>query len=402
MTRTYASAGAVVSTDDLDQPRVLLLDQIRANGERQTVSPKGRLEPGEAPLAAAIREVTEEAGVTNLRYAAYLGQQSYAFIDNDSTPAEKTVDWFLFTTTDTTTAPAGDEGFVAAHWVGAPEARTAASHAKFGDILERALALLEWRATGPLPNSPTVDTVVREVAAAATRIVAAYPTAGLGLCGSAARGDFVDGWSDIDFIGWGLPVGAPAAEQLADLIAAVSNDHAVRASLHLADHEGRDTRAGSPLHDMKMQAVLARIGIDVPVIAGVKPSAPFPPVSPTDADIQLLSEFAVEQLGRSAATEDERKDVARRTLSVLCSATRLVATTLDTTAGLRPHQIVTALAERRPGTEAERLLHDYDLFRRAGADDLDIADSLAKQVPDALTSLRRAVVQEGEAHDRLC
>ena len=175
MTRAYASAGAVVTTDDLNHPRVLLLDQIRANGERQTVSPKGRLEPGEAPLAAATREVAEEAGVTDLHYAAYLGQQSYAFIDNDSTRAEKTVDWFLFTTPNTATAPARDEGFVAAHWVGAADARTAASHAQFGDILDRALNLLQWRATGTQPISSTVDAVVRDIAAAATGIITAAP-----------------------------------------------------------------------------------------------------------------------------------------------------------------------------------------------------------------------------------
>jgi 8-oxo-dGTP pyrophosphatase MutT (NUDIX family) len=385
----------VVTTDDLDHPRVLLLDQVRTNGERQTVSPKGRLEPGEAPLAAAIREVTEEAGVTNLRYAAYLGQQSYTFIDNDSTPAEKSVDWFLFTTSDTTTAPAAEEGFVAARWVGAREARTAASHAKFGDILDRALTVLEWRATGPLPISPTVDTVVRDVAAAASRIVAAYPTAGVGLCGSAARGDFVDGWSDFDFIGWGMPADAPAAEQLADLIAKVSNDHGVRASLHLADHEGRDARDGSPLHDMKMRAVLARVGIDVPVIAGVNPQARWTIPAPTIADIQLLTEFAVEQLRRPVTTEGDRRDVVRRTLSVLCSAARIAVTTLDTATGLGPPQVATALAKQRPSTEAERLLHDYDRFRRAGAHNLNTAERLAKRVPDALTSLRR-VVQEDE------
>ncbi len=133
--RIYASAGAVVVTSNRGNPEVLFLDQVRRNGERQTVCPKGRLEPGESALAAALREVTEEAGVTNLKYIAFLGRQSYSFIDADSIPANKTVDWFLFRTEDRVTTPATAEGFISARWLSPVEAHKAASHAVFGDIL---------------------------------------------------------------------------------------------------------------------------------------------------------------------------------------------------------------------------------------------------------------------------
>ena len=212
------------------------------------------------------------------------------------------------------------------------------------------------------------------------------------MCGSAARGDFIDGWSDIDFIGWGLPADSPAAEHLAELVATSTHDHAVRVSLHLAGHQGRDAPRVSRLHDMKMRAVLARVGVDAPLIAGVNPSTPFTAAVP-EHGLQLLHEFAVEQLRKPAASERERKDVARRTLSVLCSATRIVAMMWDTQAGLRIPEIVTAFATRQPGTQVERLLHEYDLFRRAGASDLNTAETLATQVPDALTALRRVLLE---------
>ncbi|WP_223884507.1 NUDIX domain-containing protein [Micromonospora craniellae] len=77
MIRRYASAGAVVTAGDLRKPDFLLLDQVRRTGERQTVAPKGRLEPDEAPLRAARREVAEEAGLTDTHYSAYLGQEAY-------------------------------------------------------------------------------------------------------------------------------------------------------------------------------------------------------------------------------------------------------------------------------------------------------------------------------------
>lgn len=52
MMRTYRSAGAVVISTSLDQPEVLLLEQVRKTGERQVVAPKGRIEPGESPVGS--------------------------------------------------------------------------------------------------------------------------------------------------------------------------------------------------------------------------------------------------------------------------------------------------------------------------------------------------------------
>ncbi|MGL5828742.1 MAG: NUDIX domain-containing protein, partial [Angustibacter sp.] len=103
-------------------------------------------EPGESAYGAALREVEEEAGIKNPTYLAYLGRQSYSFVDADSAPAKKTVDWFLFHTADRTATPAAAEGFVAARWVSSIDARQASSHAAFDAIIERALSVLAWRA----------------------------------------------------------------------------------------------------------------------------------------------------------------------------------------------------------------------------------------------------------------
>ncbi|MBT8227426.1 MAG: NUDIX domain-containing protein [Dactylosporangium sp.] len=187
--RQYTSAGAVVTTTDVDRPRALLLDQVRVTGQRQTVAPKGRLEPGESPLAAAFREVTEEAGLRDLAYAGYLGQDSYAFTDNDGQPAAKTVDWFLLTTGDPTTNVRAGEGFTAARWVDLDQAASVASHPGFAVYLDRAADLLAWRRSTPVAHSRLLNQVVRQAAAGASAILSDQPGAGLVVCGSGARGD---------------------------------------------------------------------------------------------------------------------------------------------------------------------------------------------------------------------
>jgi 8-oxo-dGTP diphosphatase len=51
----------------LEEKRVLLIRKKRGLGAGKINAPGGRLEPGETPLQAAIREVQEEVGITPLR-----------------------------------------------------------------------------------------------------------------------------------------------------------------------------------------------------------------------------------------------------------------------------------------------------------------------------------------------
>ncbi|MEV6813181.1 NUDIX domain-containing protein [Micromonospora sp. NPDC051296] len=389
MIRRYASAGAVVTTGSLSAPDFLLLDQVRKTGERQTVAPKGRLERGEAPLRAAQREVAEEAGLADTHFSAYLGQEAYTFTDNDGAPAAKTVDWFLFTATTTATTPAEDEGFVEARWLDAPAARQAASHAQFQQVLDRALAVIAWRAARPLPFSQDLSHLVTQVAAEAQAALAGYPEAGVGLCGSAARGDFVDGWSDVDFVAWNLPATSPAATKLDETVAKVSRRYGQRASLRLADAHGRDARQRGDLYDMKMRAVLRRVGLDTAVITGLAPASTVTAeVTDLAGDIAALREFALVRPTSGRDPASGRED-ARRVLSVLSNAARLLVTHRDPNASLRLPEVAEAL--RNSDGQLSTLLSDYDAYRRAGASEIEPAERLAAHVPNALMAAQRLV-----------
>ncbi|GAA0408450.1 hypothetical protein GCM10009541_59440 [Micromonospora gifhornensis] len=306
MTRLYASAGAIVVCADLQHPRMLLLEQIRTTGERQVVAPKGRIEPGESPLIAAAREVSEEAALHDMRYVAYLGQEAYHFTDRDGTPAQKTVDWFLFATTDTNATARQTEGFVAAQWHDLPDALTAASHASFHEYVRRADEIIAWRRSGPLDYSDTLSQTVWNFSQPANALLAKNPDAGVALCGSAARGDFIEGWSDLDLIAWGLEPASPPAIALRQLADELSHQAGIRISLHLS-HPDRDGANGlERLHTMKLHAVLRRTHIDVPIVAGTR-AASLPEVPHTAnlaADIGHLRDFAYQ---RQAATPTSRR-----------------------------------------------------------------------------------------------
>ncbi|MEU6022652.1 NUDIX domain-containing protein [Micromonospora sp. NPDC047134] len=289
MTRLYASAGSIVVCADLRRPQMLLLEQIRPTGERQVVAPKGRIEPGESPLIAAAREVSEEAGLHDMRYVAYLGQEAYRFTAHDGTPAQKTIDWFLFATTDTAATARQTEGFVAAQWHDLPDALTAASHASFHEYVRRADKIIAWRRSGPLDYSDTLSQAVWDFSRRANTLLAERPGAGAALCGSAARGDFIEGWSDLDLIAWGLEPASPSALALRQLAEEVSHRTGIRTSLHLA-HPDEDSADGlDRLHAMKLHAVLRRTHIDVPTVAAPahrrcpKCPATWPPISVTSA-----------------------------------------------------------------------------------------------------------------------
>jgi len=75
----YRAAGGIV----LDAAgQVLLLERhVRREGRKkfEVRLPKGHIEPGETPEAAAMREVCEESGYCHLRILADLGEAHVAF-----------------------------------------------------------------------------------------------------------------------------------------------------------------------------------------------------------------------------------------------------------------------------------------------------------------------------------
>jgi 8-oxo-dGTP pyrophosphatase MutT (NUDIX family)/dephospho-CoA kinase len=391
--RTYMSAGAVVLSHDTAKPRVLLLHQVRRNGDHQVVAPKGGLEPGESPLAAAAREVTEEAGVRDLSYVGFLGRQSYEFVDDDGTQARKAVEWFLVATDDEPAPARDNEGFQTAELLSFDDASAAATHAEFRPFLHHARDLIEWRHAGRLPYSRSLSDLVWFLADGAGAVLADAPLAGIALCGSAARGDFVDGWSDVDLVAWGIDPTSPTGRRLAGLADQVEARWGIHTSLRVTDHAGRDANGSGPLYDMKLHAVLSRAGLDLPVIAGSPPETTAIPRRPlaTVANIDLLHQFAAERVRRPATSAAERIDRARRALSVLCSASRVVADSIAPGTSLRLPAVAAVLEACWPDTQAVRVLAAYDRFRQAGATDLAAAEDLSHQAPDALQELRGLV-----------
>jgi 8-oxo-dGTP pyrophosphatase MutT (NUDIX family) len=71
----YSHAGGVVARTEGGKREYLLVEARRRRGE--WVLPKGHIEPGETPEAAAVREVQEEAGV-RAEPVSRAGESEYA------------------------------------------------------------------------------------------------------------------------------------------------------------------------------------------------------------------------------------------------------------------------------------------------------------------------------------
>lgn len=389
--RTYASAGAVVVSPDPARPFTLLLEQVRSSGERQVVAPKGRIEANESPLLAAIREVGEEAGLHRVRYVAHLGQQPYQFTDHDQVAAIKTVDWFLFAADDTAVAVSEAEGFRAARWLPLDEAMDAASHVGFRPYLERARDLIAWRRDACLRYDDAPTEPVLQISAKAAALLARYPGVGLGLTGSAARGDFIPNWSNLDLIAWGAASGSVAGRALTAAVSAAADVAGVEVSLCFP-FTGELDAASDGLVDMKVNAALCCRGIDLATLAGDSAH------SPTASGVDLATAIArLRDVAQRTASEPVQPIVtdARRSLSLLSTAGRLIALALDPTSDLRLSSVVAALSLRMPASTAHQLLAAYDRWRRDGKRDTNQVEELAHAVPEALDELL-SLIASGE------
>lgn len=95
----YIAAGGVIVRDE----RILVL---RWPSRHEVRLPKGHVEPGETVPEAALREVTEESGYTNLEIAADLGSQRVVF-DDEGRHVVRTERYFLMTLAGETERPPG-------------------------------------------------------------------------------------------------------------------------------------------------------------------------------------------------------------------------------------------------------------------------------------------------------
>jgi 8-oxo-dGTP diphosphatase len=88
--KTEISAGGVIVTRGDAGWYVLLMKDMNGTW----TFPKGRLEKGEDPLSAAVREIAEEVGVSDLTMIGALPPKTYTY--NRGGMIQKTVHYFLF------------------------------------------------------------------------------------------------------------------------------------------------------------------------------------------------------------------------------------------------------------------------------------------------------------------
>ena len=121
----------------------LVIKQRRWNGEVQWVASKGHFESGETAAEAALREVAEETGLTQIEKVALLGDQTYHYTEKGQ-PHEKTVTWHLMRVSPGgKPAPNKKEGFVGAEWLSYEAAKERFTHNAFIEWLDRAYRLIQ-------------------------------------------------------------------------------------------------------------------------------------------------------------------------------------------------------------------------------------------------------------------
>jgi 8-oxo-dGTP pyrophosphatase MutT (NUDIX family) len=141
VTRTRASrevsAGGVVYRVDGGRPLFLLIrDSYRNWG-----FPKGHLEKGELPEAAALREVSEETGLTDLVVRGELATIDWHFRFRGKL-IHKICHFFLMESENADTSPQREEGITACKWVPIDEALALISYANAREVLQRAAEMV--------------------------------------------------------------------------------------------------------------------------------------------------------------------------------------------------------------------------------------------------------------------
>lgn len=133
---TYTAGGVVLNKNGA----VLVVSQ---HGNSWSL-PKGHIEEGEDPFAAAKREIYEESGISELEFVQELGtydRYRIAFPGEDDTSELKHITMFLFTTSEMELMPQDAEN-PEAHWIKKEDVATLLTHPKDKDFFTRVLPSL--------------------------------------------------------------------------------------------------------------------------------------------------------------------------------------------------------------------------------------------------------------------
>jgi 8-oxo-dGTP pyrophosphatase MutT (NUDIX family) len=131
--RHETSAGGVVIRIADGEPRYLLIRDSYQNWG----FPKGHIEGGEAPEAAAIREVLEETGLAEVTVRGAIATIDWFFRFRGQL-IHKVCHFFLMETTSSSTCPQRTEGITACWWTRFEEADDVISYANARGVLHRA------------------------------------------------------------------------------------------------------------------------------------------------------------------------------------------------------------------------------------------------------------------------
>ncbi len=145
--REEVSAGGIVFRRDGERTFFLLIrDPYRNWG-----FPKGHLEEGEEPSAAAVREVGEETGLGRLELRAAIETIDWTFRFRGR-QIHKICHFFLMETEERRTTPQSAEGITACRWASYEQATKMIAYDNARAVLAQAHALLQGTASGdPVP-----------------------------------------------------------------------------------------------------------------------------------------------------------------------------------------------------------------------------------------------------------
>ena len=131
------SAGGVVYRIADGSPLYLLIrDSYRNWG-----FPKGHVEKGELPDGAALREVSEETGLSDLAMRGLIETIDWHFRFRGKL-IHKICHFYLMETAESTTSPQRTEGITACRWLPFGAAEELISYANAREVLRKARALL--------------------------------------------------------------------------------------------------------------------------------------------------------------------------------------------------------------------------------------------------------------------